>query len=212
MDITHPKIDEYLDQTLATSDPILREMETYGHKRNFPIIGPQVGRLMHLLARSINAKRVLELGSGFGYSGMWFAYAVGSGGMVVMTEGDANNSDRARDYFQRAGLTDRAKFLVGNAFHLAEQEPGPFDIVFCDVDKEDYARVLDIVRPRLRVGGLFICDNMLWSGAVLEKRPSADTRGIIELTRQLTTASDFVATVLPVRDGVAIAYKTLASS
>ncbi len=208
MDITHPKIDDYLDQTLAASDPILREMEAYGHKRHFPIIGPQVGRLMHLLARSINAKRVLELGSGFGYSGMWFANAVGADGMVVMTEGDAKNSARARDYFQRAGLTNRAKFLVGNAFDLARQEPGPFDIIFCDVDKEDYGRVLDFVRPRLRVGGLFICDNMLWSGEVLRKHPDAGTRGIIELTRQLTTAPDFIATILPVRDGVAVALKT----
>ncbi len=208
MDIVHPKIDEYLDQTLATNDPIVREMEAYGESRHFPIIGPQVGRLMQLLARSINAKRVLELGSGFGYSGMWFAHAVGADGMVVMTEGNAKNSERARDYFQRAGLTNRAKFLVGNAFELAEHEPGPFDIVFCDVDKEDYGRVLDVVRPRLRVGGLFICDNMLWSGAVLQKRPDADTRGIVEVTKQLTSAPDFIVTILPVRDGVAVAYKT----
>jgi predicted O-methyltransferase YrrM len=207
MDITHPKLDDYLTQTLATSDPILREMEAYGHKRHFPIIGPQVGRLVHLLARSVNAKHVLELASGYGYSGMWFAKAVGPDGMVVMTEGDAKNSALARDYFQKAGLSNRGKFLVGNAFDLAQQEPGPFDIVYCDVDKEDYGRVLDLVRPRLRVGGLFICDNLLWSGEVLRKRPDAGTRGILELTRQLTSAPDFFVTILPVRDGVAVALK-----
>jgi predicted O-methyltransferase YrrM len=211
MDITHPKIDKYLDRSLVPSDPILREMEAYGRERHFPIIGPQVGRLVNLLARSINAKRVLELGSGFGYSAMWFALAVGPDGLVVMTEGEAKNSQRARDYFQRAGLTNRAKFLVGNALDLAQREPGAFDVVFSDVDKEDYGRVLDLVRPRLRVGGLFICDNMLWSGAVLHKRPDAGTRGIIELTRQLTSATDFSATILPVRDGVAIALKLSSS-
>ncbi len=207
MNITEPKINEYLDKTVSPGDPLLREMEEYARARNFPIVGPQVGRMMHLLTRSINAKRVLELGSGYGYSGIWFARAVGADGIVVMTEGDAENSKRARQYFDRAGLTSRAKFLVGNAFDLVASELGPFDIIFCDVDKEDYPRVLDVVRPRLRIGGLFLCDNMLWGGRVLDKKPEASTRGVIELTRQLMNAPDFLMTILPVRDGVAVALR-----
>jgi len=207
LEILNPSINQYLQETLAPSDPILREMEAYGNARRFPIIGSQVGRVLFLLARSIQAKRVLELGSGYGFSGMWFAHAVGAEGLVVMTEGDAENSKLARQYFERAGLTARAKFLVGNAFDLAADERGPFDIIFCDVDKQDYPRVLEFVRPRLRVGGWFICDNMLWSGRVLDKKPEAGTRGVLELTRQLQSAPDFFSTILPVRDGVAIALK-----
>ncbi len=208
MDITNPKIDAYLSKTLASDDALLREMEEWARARHFPIVGPQVGRLMHLLARSIHAKRVLELGSGYGYSGIWFARAVGAEGIVVMTEGDAENSKRARQYFDRAGLTSRAKFLVGNAFDLVASELGPFDIIFCDVDKEDYPRVLDVVRPRLRIGGLFLCDNMLWGGRILKKKPEASARGVIDLTRQLMNAPDFLTTVIPVRDGVSVALKT----
>ncbi len=208
MKIIDSKINDYLDKIASPAEPLLLEMEEYGRSRDFPIVGPQVGRLMHMLARSIHAKRILELGSGYGYSGIWFARAIGADGLVVMTEGDAQNSKRARQYFDRAGLTSRAKFLVGNAFDLIASEPGPFDLIFCDVDKEDYPRVPDVVRPRLRIGGLFLCDNMLWGGRVLDKKPDASTRGVIELTRQLMNAPDFLTTLLPVRDGITVALKT----
>jgi predicted O-methyltransferase YrrM len=164
MDVVNPQIDAYLDEVARPADALLREMEEWGRARGFPIVGPQVGQLLYVLARSVNAKRVLEPGSGYGYSALWFARAVGPDGLVVLTEGDAKNAQRARQYFVRAGLSARARFLVGNAFDVIANEPGPFDIIFCDVDKADYPRVLEVVRPRLRVGGLFVCDHMLWDG------------------------------------------------
>ena len=87
LEITHPQIYAYLEETLVETDPVLREMGDYGRAQGFPIIGVQPGRMLHFLARAINAKHVLELGSGFGYSAMWFALAVGEGGKVIMTDG-----------------------------------------------------------------------------------------------------------------------------
>ncbi len=206
MDIVNPEIDEYLTSTLVVEEPLLREMGEYGYSSDFPIVGPQVGRLLYLLARSIQARRVLELGSGFGYSAMWFARAVGEGGQVVMTEGAQANSDRAREYFTRAGLVKRASFNVGDALEIARRAAGPFDVVFCDINKDAYPQALRIARDKLRVGGYFICDNMLRDGRVLTDDDAA-TRGVLELTRQLMQASDFVTTILPVRDGVSTSLR-----
>lgn len=207
MNIVTPEINDYLNKTLEVDHPILKEMGDYGRSVEFPIIGPQVGRLLNLLARSINAKRVLELGSGYGYSAMWFALALPPGGQVVMTEGEDKNSERAREYFRRAGIADRAVFNVGEALHSAQNVNGLFDIVFCDMSKEDYPAALTIARDKLRVGGYFICDNMLWSGRLIGGDNEPSTRGIRDLTRQLTHAQDFVTTILPIRDGVSLSLR-----
>jgi predicted O-methyltransferase YrrM len=207
MDILDPKINDYLDQTLAVEHPVLREMGEYGSARGFPIIGAQSGRLLHLLARALNAKHVLELGSGYGYSAMWFALAMGEGGRVVMTEGAQENIDRAKEYFARAGLLDRIETHVGDALEIARGLNGLFDVVLCDINKDEYPAALPVVRERLRVGGFFICDNMLWSGRVATDNDEASTRGIRELTRQLMAARDFVTTIVPVRDGVSISLR-----
>jgi predicted O-methyltransferase YrrM len=208
MDIVDRQIQAYLDKILAVNDPILREMQRYGESRHFPIVGPQVGRLLYFLAQTIGATRVLELGSGFGYSAMWFASAVGPQGRVVMTESSKENVDRARDYIKRAGMSKRIQIEQGDALEILKRLPGWFDLIYNDVDKHDYPRTLDLVRSKLRPGGLFITDNILWSGTVLGPARSADVRGIKEFTKLLMEAPDFITTMLPVRDGVAVALKT----
>ncbi len=207
MDIVDPKIVEYLDKNLTVGDPVLREMQRYGESKNFPIVGPQVGRLLNLLARSIGASRVLELGSGFGYSALWFAHAVGASGRVVLTESSKANAELAKGYLHKARMLDRAQIEIGNGLDIIGRLPGMFDLIFNDIDKRDYPKTLDLVRPHLRAGGLFITDNILWSGAVLSKTRSSDLRGIKEFTQAILTAPDFATTILPVGDGVAVALK-----
>ncbi len=206
LEITHPKIYDYLEKTLAEEHPILKEMGEYGRGQGFPIIGAQSGRLLHFLARAINAKNVLELGSGFGYSAMWFALAVGDGGKVVMTEGKQANQDRARDYFARAGLLERVEFNVGDALEIAKKYAGPFDIIFCDIDKHDYPKAIAIAREKLRVGGILIYDNMLWHGRVVDQRDT-DTNAVLETTRALMHDDQFFTTLVPLRDGQSLSLR-----
>ncbi|HZQ07457.1 MAG TPA: O-methyltransferase [Anaerolineae bacterium] len=206
LDITHPDIYAYLEETLVEDDPILREMGDYGRAQGFPIIGTQPGHLLYLLARAINAKRVLELGSGFGYSAMWFARAVGKGGKVIMTEGSEENVNRARMYFTRAAMLDRVEFNVGNALEIAPRYAGPFDIIFCDIDKHDYPKAIPIARDKLRVGGILVFDNMLWHGRVLDGK-DVDTRAVLETTRELMNSDDFFTTLVPLRDGQSISLR-----
>jgi len=207
MEITHPRIEEYLRKLTPPPDSVREEMEQFGEAQRFPIIGPIVGQLCHLLARAIGAKRVFECGSGFGYSTWWFAHAVGEDGKVVHTDGSVGNSTLARAFLGRGGLGGRVAFEVGDAREILERTPGPFDVVFNDIDKDGYPDLLPIVRRKLRVGGLFICDNMLWSGCVLSPAEDPDTRGVLELTRLLKEASDFTTTLIPVRDGVSVSLR-----
>jgi len=206
LEITHPQIYAYLEKILTEETPLLREMGAYGRAQNFPIIGAQVGRLFYFLARALQASQILELGSGFGYSAMWFALAVGAGGKVIMTEGKQANVDRARDYFTRAGLLDRVEFNVGDALTRAETYPGPFDIIFCDIDKHSYPQALALARAKLRVGGILIFDNMLWHGRILTEN-DADTRAVLETTRALFDANEFFTTLVPLHDGQALALR-----
>jgi predicted O-methyltransferase YrrM len=180
-------------------------MEVLAAKESFPIVGPQVGRLLHLLARMIRAKRVIELGSGFGYSAYWFARAVGPDGRVVLTEGSEERAAQAAEFLERGGMADRVRIVVGDALEIIEGAGSGFDIVFNDIDKEDYPRVLDKAAAALRPEGLLISDNMLWFGTVLEAKPSeASTDGIKELTRLLYASSEFETVLIPLRDGVTV--------
>jgi predicted O-methyltransferase YrrM len=208
MDLVNPEIDAYLGRIAKHDDPILGEMESVGAERSFPIVGPQVGRLLEVAARACGARRVLELGSGFGYSAYWFLRAVGAEGTVILTEGSADNAREAESYLTRGGFAGRFRIEVGDGLAIAESLAGPFDVVFCDVDKHAYPQALPIARRLLRPGGLFITDNMLWRGEVLApERGDAATRGVVSLTRELYAASDFVTALVPIRDGVTIAVK-----
>ena len=205
---TAAPVDDYLYSMLPQRDAVLTEMEDYAAAHNVPIVGPAVGRILQQLALMISAKTVFELGSAIGYSTIWWAQAVGEKGRVTYTDGDPKNAERARGYFDRAGVASRITIHTGDALEFLSEQKQEFDILFNDVDKTDYPRVLRLVSPRLRKGGLFITDNVLWSGRVAEKNPkSAETKAILEFNRQLAASPDFLTTILPIRDGVAVALK-----
>jgi predicted O-methyltransferase YrrM len=200
-------VDDYLYSMLPKRDAVLTEMEQYATEKSIPIVGPAVARVLQQLALAINARKVFELGSAIGYSTIWWAQAVGEGGTVVYTDGDSQNAERARGYFMRAGVSKQIVLRTGDALEILSEEKQEFDIIFNDVDKEDYPRVLRLIAPRLRKGGLFITDNVLWSGKVAAKNPDARTKAILEFNRKLYDSEDFYTTLLPIRDGLAVALK-----
>jgi predicted O-methyltransferase YrrM len=205
---TSGPVDDYLYSMLPKRDDVLAEMEDYASEHKVPIVGPAVARVLYQLALTINAKTVFELGSAIGYSTVWWARAVGEKGRVIYTDGDAKNVERARRYFASAGVADRVTLHTGDALEVLSEQKQQYDIIFNDVDKEDYPRVLRLVSPRLRKGGLFITDNVLWSGRVTQKNPKeASTKAILEFNRELYKSEEFFTTILPIRDGLAVALK-----
>ncbi|HEY6181771.1 MAG TPA: O-methyltransferase [Terriglobales bacterium] len=206
--ITFPGVDEYLYNMLPPRDAVLTEIENQATKRNIPIVGPAVARVLYQLALMINAKKIFEMGSAVGYSTIWWARAVGEDGKVFYTDGDQKNAQEARGYFDRAGVSKQISIKVGDALELLSEQKQEFDIIFNDVDKESYPRVFKLAVPRLRKGGLFVTDNVLWKGKVRDKSPQdARTKAIVEFNQLLYGSSDLFTTILPIRDGVAVAIK-----
>lgn len=207
--IVNPAVEKYMDGLLPARDPVLQEMEEQAQRRDIPIVGPAVGRLLYQYARILGAKKIFELGSAIGYSTIWWARAVGDAGKVYYTDGDKKNAAEARGYFEKAGLAERIQVEVGDALELLSEQKQEFDIIFNDVDKEDYPRVLHLVSSRLRKGGLFITDNALWYGRVTESNPEKEsTRAVLEFNRRLYAMREFFTAIVPLRDGLAVAMKT----
>jgi caffeoyl-CoA O-methyltransferase len=213
MDITNKAVEEYIRGLLARHDePVLLEMEAEAREKNFPIVERMVGVVLELLARSIGASRVFELGSGYGYSGYWFSRAVGPGGELHLTDGDPENEKKAQDYLSRAGLWDPVTFHVGDAVTALNATEGDFDIVYCDIDKHGYPEAWRAARDRIRPGGLWICDNTLWSGRVTEGFAEEDRRpewtaAIKQVNEAVASDPDYLSTILPIRDGDTVALR-----
>ena len=212
MDIVHPAITRYLRELHAGDDePVLLEMEALAEEKGFPIVGRLCGRVLEVLARSIGAARIFEMGSGYGYSAYWFARAVGEGGEVVCTDGDPENARLGEDYLRKAGLWDRVSYRVGDALEGLAAEEGDFDVVYCDVDKPGYPDCWRTARGRIRLGGLWLCDNVIWSGHVATGTDRDGLAGwtapILEHNRLVAADDRFVGSIVPIRDGVMSALR-----
>lgn len=211
--VTNPIIEDYLFKLAARYDePILKGMEEYGRKHRFPIIDRLVGAMVHLLALSIGARRIFELGSGFGYSAYWYAKAVGTGGKVTCTDGSEKNNKLAKEFLTKAGLWGRIDYQVGDAIRTLKKNEGPFDIIYCDIDKHGYPDAWEAARNKIRPGGLYIADNTLWFGRVAEKVVTDDiepgwTEAIREHNERICSDKNFDVTLIPLRDGVMVARR-----
>jgi predicted O-methyltransferase YrrM len=205
--ITVPEVEDYIYSMLPPRDEVLIEMEADASKNDVAIVGPAVARVLYQLAVIGGAKKIFEMGSAIGYSTIWWARAVGEGGRVVYTDGDPKRAEKARRYFDRAGVSQRITVRVGDALEFLSEEKEQYDIIFNDVDKIDYPRVFRLALPRLKSGGLFVTDNVLWSGKVGKPNPDATTNAILEFNKLIYESKDLFTTILPLRDGVSVCLK-----
>jgi len=169
-----------------------------------------VGQLCYLMARSIGARRVFELGSGFGYSTAWFARAVkeNGGGEVHHVVWDDALSAEARTHLDALELGDQVRYTVGEAVATLQRAAGEFDLIFNDIDKRGYPASLPVIESKLRSGGLLITDNLLWSGRIFDRtNRSPDTQGVRKLTRLVMKSPLWTASIIPIRDGVLVGTK-----
>ncbi len=202
----------YLDGLVPPRDAVMQEMEAYAKTVKFPIIGPAGGYFNYQIARMTGAKRIFELGSGYGYSTSWFARAVkeNGGGVVHHVVWDDKLSQMARDYHKRQGYDSIVKYHVGEAVAALDKLDAsePFDLMFNDIDKHGYPASIAVIKKKLRKGGTLIIDNMLWHGAIFDANDKdKDTEGIREVTRMLTTDPEFITTLVPIRDGMIVAHR-----
>lgn len=209
-EILYDKVQEYITSLVPPREPELKTMEEIAEKNDFPIIGPTCGYYCYQLARMINARSIFELGSGYGYSTAWFAKAVkeNGGGIVHHTVWDDDLSKRAQRHLSALGGADLVKFHNAEAVETLRQTPGPFDIIFNDIDKDGYPDSLPVIKEKLRSGGLLIIDNMIWYGKTFDMdNHEKTTEAIRRFTHDITTDPDWIVSLVPMRDGMIVAYK-----
>lgn len=209
-ELFHPDLRNYLDALVPPRPEEMRKMEAYAQENAFPIVGPASGQICYLLAKLIGAKKVFELGSGYGYSTAWFCKAVveNGGGEVHHVVWDEKLSNMAREHLQKLGYAEIVKYTVGEAVETLKKTDGPFDLIFNDIDKEAYPDALGVINEKLRPGGVLIVDNALWSGRIFDpsdKTPA--TEGVREMTRRITQDPGWIVSIVPIRDGLLVAQK-----
>jgi predicted O-methyltransferase YrrM len=202
---------EYLDGLITQTDPLLREMEEYGGEHGVPSADREVARFVEITARSIKAKRALEIGMAIGYTTTHLARAVGEDGLVVTIDPSDEMIRAAEGYLERAGVRERVRMERGKALDVIPQLNDTFDLLFLDAVKEEYADYLRLALPRLRTGGVVIVDNLLWGGQVAGEIRSPDqessTNALREFNKYFVNHPKLLAEVLSVGDGLGYAVK-----
>jgi predicted O-methyltransferase YrrM len=170
-------------------------------------VGPLVGRFLYQLVLIKRPDRVLELGSGYGYSAYWIAKALPRRSKLLCTDNSEENSEIAQSYLKRGGLMRKVDFWVGNSLEIIDQLRGKFDMIVCDVEKHQYPQAFRKAVPRLKKGGIFVADNVLWSGRVMDAKPDRSTAGILTFTRLVFSSPRLYSVIIPLKDGLTVSVK-----
>jgi caffeoyl-CoA O-methyltransferase len=205
------RLERYVTELFAVEDPILSKIRARHAAENLPSINvsPEEGKLLQLLLLSIQAKRVLEIGSLGGYSGVWLARALPPTGKLITIEKDPRHARIAREAFKAAGLEERVELIEGGALDVLPALAPGFDAVFIDADKEPLPKYFDWGMRLLRRGGLLLCDNAFFHGAAIDENDrSGNALGVRAFNRLAANDPRLVATIIPVRDGLVVGLKT----
>jgi len=206
--ILHPEQEGYLDRLLPPRDALLREMEALAAERDVPISDPEVGRLLQALAAGCGARRIVEVGTAIGYGTLCLARGAPEA-RILSVDADPERLSLARGFLARGGVAGRVELLEGRALERLPAVEGPLDLVYLDGPKGEYRRTLDLLLPKLRVGGLVVADNLLWGGKVADAdEDDDDTRALRAFNGYLMSHPQLAAVVLPLGDGVGLAAKT----
>jgi len=205
-------LERYASELFDEEEPLLAELRAEIERRGFPTIQvpARTGLFLRILARAVGARRVLEVGTLGGYSALWMARGLLPGGRLVTLEKSAAHVQLARDFVERAGLREVVEVRQGLAAELLPGigPDGTFDLVFLDADKESYLLYLQHAERLLRPGGVIAADNAFWQGRVLEGEPEdSSTVGIQTFNRALAGSEAFLATIVPVGDGIALGVR-----
>lgn len=209
-EIDWAKAQHYVESLVPSRHEEVARMEEHANRERFPIIGPSSGFFCYQMARLIEARRIFEMGSGFGYSTAWFAKALrdNGGGEVFHVVWDEFLSLRAKKHIDALGFDDLVRYRVGEAVQTLRETSGPFDLVFNDIDKKGYPDALPEIEKKLRPGGLLIVDNLLWHGRVFDDiHQDPSTRGVREFTRLIFDSECWIPSIVPLGDGLLVAVR-----
>jgi caffeoyl-CoA O-methyltransferase len=210
MDILHPELSDYAERHTTPESDVLKAInrDTY-----LKVLMPQMlsghlqGRVLALISKLVRPRAILEIGTYTGYSAICLTEGLQEGGRLVTIDKNAELENRVNQNFAAAGVSEKIDFIIGRAEQIIPGLKGPFDIVFIDADKVQYATYFDLVIDKVTPGGLILADNVLWSGKVLDTTPDKDTRAIQAFNQKIQSDPRVENLLLPIRDGIMVARK-----
>ncbi|HLC36716.1 MAG TPA: O-methyltransferase [archaeon] len=201
--ICSPEIEKYIYSLQESNEKTLKEMHDYA--QGFPIAGPLVGKLLMQLTLLKKPKRMIELGSGFGYSAYWFALALEKGSKLIFTDNSEKNVLKAKEFLEE--FSNLIDFRFGDALEVLKSEKEKFDLIFMDINKKQYPKAFPLIKEKLKKNGLLIVDNTLWRGSVVSESADKIVSAVREFNEMVFNDKDLISSIVPLRDGVLIALR-----
>jgi len=199
-------LQEYIDQHSGKQSDLLYRLWRETHlKVNLPqmISGHLQGELLKLFSKLIQPKAILEIGTFTGYSGICLAQGLQEGGKLYSIEIDKELEEMIERYWKEAGIWEQTHLVIGEALKVIPDLDATFDLVFMDADKVNYENYYDLILPKMRIGGLLLGDNVLWSGSVIDpQKNDKDTEGIRRFNKKVQDDPRVENVLIPIRDGV----------
>lgn len=210
--INYEYIQSYLLGMVPERKGILKDMEEYAETNHVPIITPDIAGLLAVLIKTANVKSILEVGTAIGYSAIYMGQYAGAGFSVTSIERNEESADVARKYIEKAGFSDNIKVITGDAEEILKTVSGSFDMIFIDAAKGQYMEFFKDSIDKLRIGGLFVCDNVLFRGMVAERsllirRKITIVKRLKKFLSYISSCEGLQTTVVPIGDGISISCK-----
>jgi caffeoyl-CoA O-methyltransferase len=212
MEFLDPKIEKFTIEHSQEEPLLLKELNRETHAKVLVprmLSGHLQGRVLSMLSKMIQPKRVLEIGTYTGYSALCLSEGLQEGGMLHTIDINEELENMVRGYFKKAGAENRITYHIGNALKIIPGLKEKFDLVFIDADKESYSNYYDLVFDMVRPGGYIIADNVLWSGKILGdlSKMDKDTKAILGYSKKVHADARVDHVLFPIRDGLMIARK-----
>ena len=210
MELINEDLQRYAEQHSTAESELLRRInrDTHAHVMMPRMLsGHLQGRALAMISNILRPERILEIGTYTGYSAICMAEGLQDEGKLVTIDINEELEQKVRKYFDEAGLSSKIDYRIGDATKIIPLLQDTFDLIFIDADKENYSRYFDLVIDKVRVGGIILADNVLWSGKVLDEKPDKDTRAIVEFNKKIQRDARVENVLLPIRDGILMIRK-----
>lgn len=209
MEFIDTHIQNYCEAHTSPESSVLQALNRATHAKVLMprmLSGHLQGRVLAMYSKMMQPLRILEIGTYTGYSAICLAEGLQENGQLITIDKNEELEEMMREAWQNAGLSDKIELRLGNALDIIPTLDGPFDMVFIDADKKNYLNYYHLVLPKMRMGGLIMADNVLWSGKIAdEKARDADTLALREFNDYLMQDEHVETLLLPVRDGIMMA-------
>ena len=210
MDFLPENIQKYISDISQSESPILKELNRY---TNSKVILPRMlsghvqGRFLSMISKLVNPEIIVEVGTYTGYSCLCLAEGLKKNGKIITIEKDEEFTSIARKFFDRSKYKEKISLIIDDATNVIENINEKIDLAFIDADKVNYSKYYDMLFPKLKIGGLIVADNVLWSGKVTEDVSDNETQSIKNFNTKVKNDERVENLIVGIRDGIMVCQK-----